>query len=87
MDGGHSKNMVLEELVKKAGWKKYKVRMPYNILWFKKGEEIIVKHLCLVPIQLKGYKDEVWCDVVPMDACHILLERPWNFDQQAIHDG
>lgn len=22
-----------------------------------------------------------------MDACHLLLGRPWQFDRQAIHDG
>ena len=22
-----------------------------------------------------------------MDACHLLLGRPWQFDNQAIHDG
>lgn len=87
VDGGSCKNMVSEELVKRARLKKYKVKAPYNISWFKKGGEITVKYKCLVPIQLKGYKDEVWCDVVPMDACHVLLERLWKFDRQAIHDG
>ncbi|GJY32427.1 RNA-directed DNA polymerase [Tanacetum coccineum] len=33
------------------------------------------------------YQDEVWCDVVPMDACHLLLGRPWQFDRWTIHDG
>jgi hypothetical protein len=32
-------------------------------------------------------KDEVLCDVVPMDACHILLGRPWQYDRRAFHDG
>lgn len=27
------------------------------------------------------------CDVIPLDVCHVLLGRPWNFDQKAIHDG
>lgn len=31
--------------------------------------------------------DSVWCDVVPMDACHLLLGRPWKFDRVVIHDG
>lgn len=29
----------------------------------------------------------VVCDVVPMEACHILLGRPWQYDKKAIHDG
>ncbi|GJR03940.1 RNA-directed DNA polymerase [Tanacetum coccineum] len=35
----------------------------------------------------KSYKDEVWCEVIPMDADHILLGRPWQFDRKTKHDG
>ncbi|GJW52999.1 reverse transcriptase domain-containing protein [Tanacetum coccineum] len=35
----------------------------------------------------KNYKDEVWCEVIPMDAAHILLGRPWKFDRKIKHDG
>lgn len=30
-------------------------------------------------------EDEAWCDVVPIDACHILLGRPWLYDKDMIH--
>ncbi|GKD02343.1 hypothetical protein Tco_1177317, partial [Tanacetum coccineum] len=33
------------------------------------------------------YKDSVWCDVVPMDACHLLLGRPWDYDRNTTHNG
>ncbi|XP_074290381.1 uncharacterized protein LOC141617104 [Silene latifolia] len=33
------------------------------------------------------YEDEVWCDVLPMSACHILLGRPWQFDREVVHQG
>ncbi|GKA15666.1 putative nucleotidyltransferase, ribonuclease H, partial [Tanacetum coccineum] len=33
------------------------------------------------------YKDNVWCDVVPMDACHLLLGRPWEYDHDITHNG
>nr|GEV25963.1 putative reverse transcriptase domain-containing protein [Tanacetum cinerariifolium] len=33
------------------------------------------------------YFDNVWCDVVLMDACHIIIGRPWQFDRCKIHDG
>ncbi|XP_024031026.1 uncharacterized protein LOC112094434 [Morus notabilis] len=35
----------------------------------------------------KHYKDEVSCDVVDMDACHVLLGRPWQFDRSVQHKG
>jgi len=34
-----------------------------------------------------SYKDEILCDVVPIEACHILLGRPWQFDKKNTHDG
>ena len=33
------------------------------------------------------YNDTVICDVRPMDACHLLLGRPWQYDRRSTHDG
>ena len=33
------------------------------------------------------YKDEVLCDVVPMEATHVLLGRPTKFDRKFFHDS
>jgi len=41
----------------------------------------------LVPFAIGKYKDEVLCDVVSMDASHLLLGRPWQFDKRTTHDG
>ncbi|XP_074314140.1 uncharacterized protein LOC141649346 [Silene latifolia] len=37
--------------------------------------------------QGKVYKGEVLCDIVPMDACHLLLGRPWEYDRNTTHHG
>ncbi|TYJ95781.1 Integrase, catalytic core [Cucumis melo var. makuwa] len=34
-----------------------------------------------------SYKDQIVCDVIEMDVCHILLGRPWQFDVQSMHRG
>src|SRR5271156_5868857 len=47
----------------------------------------MVNEQCLVKFKIGRYYDEVLCDIIPMDACHILLARPWKFDRHAIHDG
>ncbi|XP_024027727.1 uncharacterized protein LOC112093469 [Morus notabilis] len=61
---------------------------PYKILWFQNGSGFKVTKCCLVSFSIgKTYKDEIWCDVVPMDACHSLLGRPWQFDRWVMHDG
>ena len=33
------------------------------------------------------YKYEILCDIIPMDVCHILLGRPWQYDRKVVHDG
>lgn len=35
----------------------------------------------------RRYKDEIVCDVVNMDATHVLLGRPWQYDVHANHKG
>ena len=41
----------------------------------------------LVAFRVCKYEDEVLCDVVPMQAGHLLLGRPWQFDRRVKHDG
>ena len=61
---------------------------PYKLSWLQEGSDIKVKHRCLVSFTIgKHYQDEVWCDVVPMDVCHLLLGRPWKYDRKVIYDG
>jgi len=40
-----------------------------------------------VKLSIGNYVDDVLCDVVPMEACDVLLGRPWQFDKKTIHDG
>jgi len=41
----------------------------------------------LIHFSIGKYKDGVLCDVVPMEATHVLLGRPWQFDKRVLHDG
>ena len=47
----------------------------------------MVKLQVLVAFSIGKYEDEVLCDVVPMQAGHLLLGRPWQFDRKVQHDG
>ena len=41
-----------------------------------------------VPVAIgRTYNNDVLCDVLDMDACDILLGRPWEFDTDALHSG
>ena len=60
---------------------------PYKVSWLQKGHQLLVNEQCELELQLGQYTDKVVCDVMPMDVCHILLGRPWQYDRGAIHDG
>ena len=49
--------------------------------------ELKVTHQVLLTFSIGRYSDEIYCDVIPMQASHILLGRPWQFDSGAKHDG
>ncbi|GJZ52252.1 reverse transcriptase domain-containing protein [Tanacetum coccineum] len=88
IDGGSCSNVVATSMVEKLQLKTEDHPRPYNIHWIRKGNEVKVNKRCLIHFSIgKNYKDEVWCDVVPMDAAHLLLGRPWQYDRRVIHDG
>jgi len=88
IDSGSCENVVAEEAVQKLGLATEKHPHPYKLSWLKKENDVSVSRRCLVSFSIgTKYKDQVWCDVITMDACHLLLGRPWQYDKGAIHDG
>lgn len=76
IDSGSSENVVSKALVKTLNLKTERHPSPYKIAWIKKGPEVQVPEVCKVPLSIgKYYKDEILCDVVDMDACHILFRK------------
>ena len=59
----------------------------YHIGWIKDVGETKATEQCRVPFSIGKYKDEVMCDIVDIDACHMLFGRPWQFDLNTVHNG
>ena len=77
IDGGSCENIVSVEAVQKLDITTENHPRPYKLAWLKKGGEVTVSKRDLVTFSVGAkYKDTVWCDVVAMDAFHLLLGRP-----------
>jgi hypothetical protein len=87
IDSGSTDNVVSIEMVEKLGLETTVHPKPYKVSWLQKENHVMVTKQCLVEFKIRGYRDEILCDVIPMDVCHILLGRPWQFDRNVIHDG
>jgi hypothetical protein len=85
IDGGSCNNLVNVEVVKKLGLTTQDHPHPYHIQWFSNNGKIKVTKTARIHFSIRSYHDFADFDVVPMDACSLLLGRHWEFDTDAIH--
>ncbi|XP_020690236.1 uncharacterized protein LOC110105185 [Dendrobium catenatum] len=87
IDNGCTENVVSRSLVQALQLKTTKNPQPYKISWVKKGVEISISDMCRVSFSIgKNYTCEVLCDVIDMDVCHMILGRPWQYDNGDVYD-
>jgi hypothetical protein len=87
IDGGSCKKLVNSDLVKKLSLPTRPRPHPYHIQWFNDTGKVKVTQTVRVQFSIGIYSDYADCDVVPMEACSLLLGRPWEYDNDARHHG
>jgi hypothetical protein len=87
VDSGSTGNLISTEMLEKLELETVVQPSPYRVSWLQKGHQVNVTKHCLVEFKIGGYKDEILCDVIPMDVFHLLLGRPWKYDKNIVHDG
>eukprot|EP00253_Pinus_taeda_P014651 PITA_14651 len=87
IDSGSIDNLVAIEMVENLGLKRLNNPTPYKVSWLQKGHQLLVDKQCEVEFHIGKYQDKVVCDIMPMEVCHILLGRPWQYDQKVMHNG
>ena len=86
IDGESSRNIASLELVEKLGLTKQPHPCPYYIQWVNSFGKIKVDKIARIEFFIGSYKDCADFDIVPMQACHLLLSKPWISTNNALHN-
>ncbi|CAL1412875.1 unnamed protein product [Linum trigynum] len=87
VDGCSCANVVIQDVVKRLGLSTSRHATPYNLDWLNDYGAIKVQWQAIVRFEIGEYNDEMMFDVAPMQATHLLLGRPWQFDGRVCHYG
>jgi hypothetical protein len=87
VDSGSQKNLISAEVVKQLGLSTTPHPQPYSIGWLRQGRDLRVSQQCRLSYGIQPFKDEVLCDVAPLDVCDVLLGQPYMWKHHAIYES
>lgn len=88
INGGSCENLTSKKVLDYLKLPTEKHESPYSLRWVKRGPSIQVTEVCKIPLSIgKHCKFEVLCDIIDIDANHISLGRPRQFDTDASYKG
>nr|KYP33187.1 hypothetical protein KK1_045976 [Cajanus cajan] len=76
VDSGSTSNCCSTRLVDKLALTTKPHPKPYKMQWINKERGVLVNQQESIPISIGKYKEEVLCDIVPLEVSHVLLGRP-----------
>ena len=60
---------------------------PYTISWLHQERDLRVNQQCRLPYDIKPFKDEVLCDIAPLEVCDFLLGKPYLWKHHVVYDS
>jgi hypothetical protein len=60
---------------------------PYTIGRLRQGSNICVSQQCRMSYDIKPFKDEVLCDVSPLEVCNVLLGQPYLWKRHDVYES
>jgi hypothetical protein len=87
VDIERQKNLISVEIVKQLGLSKTPHPQPYNIGWLRQGQDLHVSQQFRFSYDIHPFKDELFCDVSPLDVCDFLLGQPYMWKRHVIYES
>jgi hypothetical protein len=87
VDSGSQNNLILAEVFQQLGLSTTPHLQPYNIGWLRQGRDLHVSQQFQLSYNIQPLKDEVLCDVTPMDVCDVLLGQPYMWKIHVVYES
>jgi hypothetical protein len=87
IDSGIQKNLISAEVVKWLALAINPHPQPYTIGWLLQGSDFCVSQQCRLSYDIKPFKDEVLCDVAPLEVCDVLLGQPYLWKLHDVYES
>lgn len=87
IDYGSTNSIASIKMVDMLKFKRIPHPYPYRAPWLIRDKHTFLSEQVWVEFNIGEYKDKVLYDICEMDACHLLLGRPWKYDVKARHEG
>jgi hypothetical protein len=87
IDSGIQKNLILAEVIKRLALLTTPHPQPYTIGWLRQGSDLCISQQCRLSYGIKPFKDEVLCDVSPLEVCNVLLGQPYLWKHHVVYDS
>ena len=87
VDSGSQKNMISAEVIKWLNLPMTLHLQPYTIDWLRQGRDLCVSQQCRLSYDIKPFKDEVLCDIAPLEVCDVLLGKPYLWKRHVVYES
>jgi hypothetical protein len=87
VDCGSQKNLISAEVIKRLALPTTAHPKPYTIGWLHQGSDLCVSQQCRMSYDIKSFKDEVLCDIAPLEVCNVLLGQPYLWKHHVVYES
>ena len=87
VDSSSQKKLISEEFFKRLDLPTTPKPQPYTIGWLHQGRDLCVSQQSHLPYGIKPFKDEVLCDIAPLEFCDVILGQPYLWKHHVVDDS
>jgi hypothetical protein len=87
IDSSSQKNLISAKVIKRLALSTTPHPQIYTIGWLRQGSDLRVSQQCRLSYGIKPFKDEVLCDVSPLEICDVLLGQPYLWKRHVVYES